>query len=212
MITNAIYKNYCNQIAELFCTDQLNKTLCKTSIAQRLINEFTDDGFSKFLGVLTTGKTYQVEVKNYRLIANSNKRYVDIYFTDVITGNIIKKTWNWSASGNFYQQLSDAFKFYNYNLIQGSNVFDQGNYQQIRIFNNPLEASYGVSFVQGSVPGGSTGNQGNGTGQTPNFQPTQQPVQQTELVKSGFDLNGIFDNPILLIGVGVLAFFILMKK
>lgn len=208
MIQNAIFKNYANQIAVIFCTDQVNVNICKASIAERLIQNFTDPGFQKFLGVITTGKTYLVEIKNYRVDTNQNRRYVDIYFTDVITGNITKKTWNWSMTGNYFTQLKSAFSFYNYNLLQGPEIFDAGNVGMLRIYNAINEPTYGISFIPGSVGGGGTGttytNTGTGTTTTTNFQKTPDVLPGAPAAGPAGILDDIFNmlkNPVVIAGV-----------
>lgn len=209
MITNALYKNYCNQIAKLFCVDEANKVLCEASTAERLKNTFDDNSFSLFLANISYGRVYEGYFKNYRVDQNTQRRYVDLFLTDIITGITIKLTWNWLMSGNFFQQLKNALSANNYEITFGNKVFDQGNYMEKRIYYNKFKPSYGITFVPGSVGGGGTAVPPAGGGGTVIKTPDQT-VQAP--VTSQFDLSGLLSNPIFLIGGGIVLFLLIKNK
>lgn len=209
MITDFNLKKYCDQIASIFCKDSGNKIICTATISERLKNVFSNEGFINFLSRLDFGRCYESTFKNYRVDQNKNRRYIDLVLIDVITGEQKQVTWNWSMTGDFYLQLKNALSFYSYDVIQGSPVFDAGNYQSKRILYKRNDPSYGIVFVPANVdPTGKTpGNNtppGNITPTPP--VPTTPPIQPAGL-SPDFDLQTI----LLIGGIGFAAWY-LMKK
>ena len=214
MITNPTYIQNITEIANLFCKDQLNKNLCVSSIQTRLKNVFDDNGFFKFLSKLSFGRAYESEFKNYRTDPNTNRRYIDLFLLDVITGETKKITWNWLMNSDFYIQIKNSLSAYNFEIIQGSPIFDRGNLSYKRILHKSTDPSYGIVFVPGGIPGGEADPPNvKLPGGTPGGQiiPTKQNPIPTP-VTSGLNLSTLITPTTALIAAGILAVYLFMKK
>lgn len=212
MVTNAQLVLYINQIANLFCSNDL---LCKTNITSRLKTIFNNDTLLLFLSRIDVGRSYQVYFDNYRVNENNSRRYVDFYLKDVITGETEKLTWNWLTSGNFYEQLKNGLQGFNYEILQGAPIFDSLNWKQKRIVYNSNKPNYGLTFIQSNIPtptpSGGTGNIPTPTGG--NIIPTPNaPINSGAPVEAGFDFWTLLQNPIVWLAVGGAVYWKLIKR
>jgi hypothetical protein len=217
VVTNSTYKSYSNQIAKLFCKDAQNKILCEATIAERL-NSFLDDyTYPFFLAKLGSGRSYATNLEAFQ---NKGFRVVII---DLITGE--RETAWWTVIWNmpYYGKLPGVLLSHQYNIISANKTFSADNREDIRITWNPIKPSYGITFIPDTVgQGGNGGNGGGGGGPrvppagggggtiglTP---PTQTGGSQTQQA-TGFDFKSLLENPMVLIGAGLLAVYFLMKK
>lgn len=209
MVINQTYKNYSSQIAELFCKDQQNKSLCKASLTERL-NTFLDDyTYPYFLSKLNSGRTY---ITNLEAFQNKGFRIV---VTDLITGDRATAWWNIDFNYPYLSKLPGILLQHNFNIISANKTFSELNKSDVRITYNPLKPSYGITFVPGSVgqgngtpgggvPGGTPG--GGNISITPN-QPAANPA-----VQSGFDFSSLLSNPAVLIGGGIVLYLLFKDK
>jgi len=213
MVTNNTYKNYSRQIAKLFCSDQENKILCEASITERL-NTFLDDyTYPYFLAKLNSGRQYITNLEQFQ-----NKGF-RIVLVDLITGERVTAWWNIEYNLPYYSKLPGKLLSHQFNIISANKTFDQSNASDIRITWNPTKTNYGITFVPVSVPG-YTPPGGGGGGYTPpggggggGIQITPNPPNQNPSLpnETNFDLKEFLNNPMVLIGGGLLLFYFLMK-
>jgi len=202
MITSVPYKLFAQKIGNIFCE---NNSICAASVKNRLVNNFSNEGFEIFLENLSYGRTYSGEFKNYRVDNNTGRRYVDLFLEDLITGTVKKLTWNWlQTSGDFYNQLKSGLAAHGYEFTQGLPVFDSGNYKTKRIYHKQSDPNYGIVFVPGEV--GSGGGGGNIIVSPPNIPVVLQTQQETKE-----NSNILTDLPewILPVGLAVGGYFLL---
>ncbi len=207
MVTNNTYKNYSRQIAKLFCSDQENKIICEASITERL-NTFLDDyTYPYFLAKLNSGRIYITNLENFQ-----NKGF-RIVLVDLITGERQTAWWDIEYNMPYYGKLPGKLLRHSYNVISANKLFTQSDATDVRITWNPTKTNYGITFVPVQVPGytppGSTpGNNPPGIQIVPN-PPVQTPSSP---VNTEFNFDDLLSNPLVLIGGGVLLFFLLKDK
>lgn len=212
MINNIQYKIFALQIARLFCADSQNKSICETSIKTKIINAFNDSTFEHFLEHLQQGRYYLLKYSNWHSDANDCRSMkVDVRLTDVITGNVVNGYWHYTAvdCGSKQYLISDL------NYLPGRNGYTllddpimtktNSDITKERLVYNSKAQPYGITYVPSS---------GQQQGQIIPSQGTllTVPEPNMQVKQNGFDIKSLFDNPILLIGVGILAFFFLVKK
>ena len=212
MVTNSLYKNYSNQIAKLFCTEQVNKILCEASISERLNTYLDDYTYPIFLSRLAQGRGY---ITNVEAFQNNGFRVVLI---DLITGERVTAWWDIPYSMPYYGKLAGKLLSHKYEIISANKTFSQQNATDIRITWNAIKPSYGITFVPGNVGtggGGSSGSGGSGSGGGGGGQITQTGSGQTQAqtqAAGGFNFQEILSNPLILVGVGLAFYFLLIKK
>ena len=212
MITNSIYKTYAGQIANLFCENQANKSICIASIKERIINNFNNTSFQFFLEHLSRGRFYIVEISQWKVVSGCRNMGFTLKVTDVVTGSVEYKSvyyTNENCEGkqwyfpdlNHAVQVKSGYKFLDA-PIQSNNTQD---IIRPRLTYKENAPSYNIVYVP------QTGGSGGTTIPTPQpvLTPSPEPVQ-AGTQQSGFNMSGIFDNPLLLVGLG-LGFFFLLK-
>jgi len=208
MVTKAQYKNYSAQIAELFCSDQTNKVLCKASITERL-NTFLDDSiYPVFLSKLSEGG--RVYITNLEQFQNKGFRIV---LVDLITGERQTAWWTIPYNLPYYGQLPGKLQSHKYYIISNNKTFNSTNRSEIRITHNPEKLGYNLTFVPveppGGIPGGTPGGTPGGkiiNSPAPNIPTAPGTAPGTDLF-AGFDLTTI----LLIGGVGLAAWYLLKK-
>ena len=208
VVTNSTYKSYSNQIAELFCKESNNKTLCKAGIIERLNTYLNNNVYPIFLSKLNTGRTY---ITNAEAFKDYGFRIV---ITDIITGERQTAWWEIPYRMPYLSKLPGKLLQHQYNIISDNKTFTSENKSDYRITWNPLKPTYGINYVPNQVPGYTPPNiipgGGGGGGQ---IQITPQPVQQTPVqTKSSFDFGGLLSDPIVLIGAGLVLFLLLKDR
>lgn len=215
MLTNPVYKNYCRQIAALFCQSEVNPEVCKASVAQRMINELTDYAFeNSFLPNLGSGRHYILEItKMFNAPSGESKTVMEYKVTDVITG-LTAATWEDTAGRMpVYSKIPGMLGEDGFTVVSANKLFSQLDYKDKRIVYKANVPGYGILFVAqtgGTEPGG---------GVTPGGTIVKQqsiPTKEQEVLNQPVKPAGLFagmDMTTLLIiaGVGVAA-FLYMKK
>ena len=211
MVTNPTYKNYSIQIAKHFCKDDQNKLICEASISNRL-NTFLDDyTYPIFLSKLVSGRQYITGLEAFKDYG------FRIVITDLITGVRETAWWEIPFKYPYLGKLPGKLLQHQYNIISANKTFSDENKEDLRITHNPIKQSYGVTFIPAQPPGyvppgggGSYVPPGGGG----NIIPTPLPPSNVPNVPaaSGFDIKSLLENPMVLIGIGVAAYFLLIKK
>jgi len=208
MVSNSLYKSYCNQIAKLFCVENSNKVLCEASLSSRLIQYLDDATFPYFLAKLESGRQY---ITNVEQLQNKGFRIV---VTDLITG--LRQTAWWDHAWNlpYLSKIPSIMLSHQFNIISANKTFDNENWSDFRITHNPIKKNYGITFIPNTPPGyvppgGGGGYVPPGGGGTIIKTP---PTQIPATAASGFNFEEILNNPIILIGAGLLAIYFIMKK
>jgi hypothetical protein len=213
MVTKTTYKNYSNQIAKLFCKDDLNKVLCEASIINRLNNFLDDYTYPYFLAKLNSGRQYIINLEQFQ-----NKGF-RIVLTDLITGERQTAWWDIAYNLPYLSKLPGKLLNHQFNIISANKTFTEADKTDYRITWNPLKANYGITFVPSQVPGynppgGGGGGYvppGGGGGGGIQITPGEVPGVNVPAM-SGFDFGELLKNPIVLIGAGLAAYFLLIKK
>lgn len=217
MIINPQYKLIANQIAKLFCNTDV---ICQGAVRQRIYSNFDDQSFEFFLQNIEVGRFYLLRYSNWRVHNNQcRKMAITANLTDAITGEIITDEWYYdNANCNekqwYYPDLNNLMKKNNRTvlspLIQNKTTTE---ITKVRLIYSPNKPSYGITYTP-PVPGG--GGSGGGVQITPpkGSPPAGSPPASIPdmPIQSGFDIKGLFENPIVLIGVGLLAVYLIMKK
>lgn len=199
MVTNQVFKNYSNQIAELFCSDSENKVLCMASVSNRL-NTFLDDSiYPVFLSKLSEGgRFYITNLENFQ-----NKGF-RIVIVDLISGERQTAWWTIEYNYPYLSKLPAKLQSHKYYIISKNKTFNESDKSEIRITYNPEKPGYNIAFVPSQIPPG-------GGGSPPinlppgNFPPgniipkSQVPTDQKEDLIPEFDLDF---KTIALIGLG----------
>lgn len=230
MITHFPYKKNVNEIAALFCVNATNPDVCKAGIVERMLNAFTNNTFKHFLANMNVGRYYQnkFNFSTWKIIPNTDgkKKTIEIRIVDVVTGNSRNELWeywnndpnlntadlNWMLNNRGWQLIDPEFP----PSPQPPNVIETP-----KLCYSWNEPGYGISYVPGSVgqtggsggtnggSGGQTGGQNGGSGGQIVTTPAQTPSSP---VASGFDIKSLVENPMVLIGVGLVAVYLIMKK
>ena len=153
MVINPTYKSYATQIAEIYCEDQINPTLCTASVKQRIVNAFTDETFeSSFLPYLDKNRFFSLEVVRVQKENRFNEKIVFRGF-DIVTG---KSTGDFHinafpGSYQFAEQTDDPQKY--------DFILQRKNYRFVDLMNGriivrkPL-VNYGIVFVPSDIDPG----------------------------------------------------------
>lgn len=217
MILNQTYKDYCNQIAQLFCKEATNEILCRASVSERLINKLDDYSFANsFLPKLSTGRHYILKVTRlYSAPTGEPKSIMEYTIMDVVTGET-KNGWN-ACAGRMpvYSKVPSMLAQKNLVVVSQNKIFGKADLSEERVAYCQVCPTYGIVYVPGSVGGSGTtgGTTGGGTPGGGEIQLTPEPVQTPTTVPSeaGSGINEIISNPVFLIG-GILIAYYLLKK
>ena len=207
MVTNSTYKSYSNQIAELFCKESNNKTLCKAGIIERLNTYLDNNVYPIFLSKLNTGRTY---ITNAEAFKDYGFRIV---ITDIITGERQTAWWEIPYRMPYLSKIPNKLLNHQYNIISDNKTFTSENKSDYRITWNPLKPTYGINYVPNQVPGYTPPNvvPGGGGGGQIQITPTpSQPVNTPD--PGGIDFGSLLSNPILLVGAGLVLFLLMKDK
>ena len=206
MVTSPLYKSYSREIAKLFCSDQTNKILCEGSIIERL-NTFLDDyTYPVFISKINSGRSYITSLEQFQ------DRGFRIVLIDLISGERVTAWMEIPYNYPYLSKLPGKLLSHQYNIISANKTFNEQNKSDVRITWNPVKPAYGITFIPGSltppgsdpiIPGGSV--PGGTITKTPGQTQMQTPVNNQ------FNFSEMFSNPIVLVGAGLLFFF-LMKK
>jgi len=215
MILNQIYKNICNQIAELFCEDKQNPVICKASIAQRLIDTLDNDSFPKFISRINIGRIYSIRLAG-PIHAGTGCKF-GLEKTDLITGQVTTQVISLSQSCPAYSFLKiKLVSVLGYEIFDGTNYFNESNLGEIRLVHKKNDPDYGIVYVpQEPIVGTGGYTSGNGGSGFIQVLPKQTQMQTPGLMptaEAGFNLQGLLSNPIVWIAGGGLLFFYLMRK
>jgi hypothetical protein len=217
MITNSTYLTYAAQIAELFCENEQNKSICQAIVAQRIINSFSNATFeNSFLPNLQNGRFYLLRITN---ITEGMKTKIYFDFQDVITGDYGSDTVESIIPKDLiYSYIPSLLRTKGFNPISENNVYTSGDFMDVRTAWNVNAPTYGIVFVPGNITppggGGSGGGggepgSGGGGGVITYNTPAQQQQMNLQPAGNGFDLSGLLNNPIVLIAGAALIYFIL---
>lgn len=212
MIVKAVNKNYCNQIAGLFCSDQSNPELCKQSLYQRLITDLNDYVFeNSFLPNLEYGRFYKMRYWNFREYGNSTRWNVEVI--DIITNQREEAEWSYPARMPIYGKLAGVASNHKFDIVSQNNSYNNLNVGDVRIVHNRFKPSYGIVFVPTGVGGsGGTGpgtGSGSGGGQI-QLEPEPTPGGMSPTGETAFDFGELLSNPLVLIGLAI-GVYVLLK-
>jgi hypothetical protein len=211
MITNPQYKIIALRIAKIFCgTDPI----CETSVKERLINKFNDDSFAYFLTNIQIGRFYEMNFTDFSVITQISKAKLrwKAHFMDIVTGNIEEYWWETEWYKVKMIDVQNLIAKKGYQIISNNELISEGNFLEKRIVYNYNKQSYGITYVPPTGGGGSGG--GGGVTITPPYTPPSLPpaIIPDAPAQSGFDIKSMLENPIVLIGIGVAAYLLLIKK
>ena len=214
MITNNQYKIIAGQIAKLFCNTD---AICEASVKERILTNFNNETFAIFLSAIQYGRFYILKYSNWR-VHNNNCRNMAITanLTDAITGEVKISEWYYDNAdcGNYqwyYPDLNTLISRKGFQLIDAP-IKNKLTAEIVkpRLIYNKNAASYGITYTPPS-PGGGGG--GGVVVTPPSLPPGLPPVEPIQTpVGSSFDIKSLLENPIVLIGIGVAAYFLLIKK
>lgn len=205
MVTNTLYQSLINQIALLFCK---SNAICKQGVTDRLKNYLTNDLFSKFLQHLERGQIGAHWFKIIKWNFGGVTANVKLYWLNLVNG----KSGSVDILNVPKQVLDGGFWDY-YNYLEAkldTNAVTWGkvtvNDKNYAIVYSPSNGSYGISLTPVNAGGG-----------TPTIIPTPQtpPTQQLPTNEAGvidFDIQALFSNPIVWLGVGVAVYYGLIKR
>ena len=159
MITNNDYKILAKQIAVLFCEDQQNKTLCESSVEERILSSFNDISFKYFLEHILRGRFYMLQLRNWHTGSNCRELWIDVYYKDVITGSETQSAWHYTAqdcgSKQYYYPDLNYLIRKSYTLIDPPITSkNNSDVTRPRLVYSPGAPSYNIVFVT-QTPGGS---------------------------------------------------------
>jgi len=219
MITSTNLKNIAGQIATLFCESNVNKTVCIASVKQRIIADFNDSTFNYFLSNIQYGRFYMLKLSNWKQMSDCRKMGITATYTDVITGEVKSVSWYYTNSDCGAKQY--WYPDLNYLIRQNGNELldapisskNNSDITKERLVYKKSAQSYNIVYVPNTGGGGGT------VVPTPTPTPTPTPgpgpVPNAPVGSNlipGVDLENIFSNPIVWLGVGVLVYWKLIKK
>lgn len=208
MITDKKLLKIVDEIASLYCEYD---EICRGTLTERIRNNFNNIQFAIFISNSLKGRFYFLKYSNWRVGNSCRKMLIDVKLTDAITNEI--KTGYW-----FYDNVNCTDLQYNYldlnTLINryGYVLYDEpirsknnSDITKQRLIYNSTAKPYGFTYIP-VTPGG-----GSGVTLTP---PTQTPPEQIPNVpnSNSFDIKNLLENPIVLIGIGLAAYLLLIKK
>lgn len=209
MILNPVYKNYAKQIGELFCDE--GDVLCVENVKSRIIVNLTNGIFQNyFLPQLDKSRFYAYTSRDMHHLWHTGYEFTAKGF-DIVTNRAVTHEFHRVPPNilNNAEALYNSVPHYNYLGKVNGNIIVE------RLRGTP----YGFFFIPSSIPGGGGGYQGGGGGGGNGGTITKKPpvinfppLPVKEPVEAGFDLAGIIDNPIILIGGAALLFFYVMKN
>ena len=212
MITNNSYKQYVQEIANLFCESSPTPGVCAASTYERMVTNLSNSEFSFVLANLNIGRFYLVEILGYQ--TRENLCWYTQRMVDLITGQSMDYGFSTQSVGcercPTISCLKSKYAQKGWEIISGNKDFSAANYKNIRLVYVVTDPAYGLTYTPGSVGGGSQPSVPVVPGSGGNFIPTSSPVLSP--VEAGFDLQGLLSNPIIWIAGGSLLLFYLMKK
>jgi hypothetical protein len=213
MITNNQYKIISGQIAKLFCgTDPI----CAISVKERIITNFNNETFTIFLTNIQYGRFYILKYSHWTAKSNCRNMKINVTLTDAVTGEITRGYWEYDNRncGNeqyYYPDLNTLISRRGYQLIDPP-IKDNSTPEitKPRLIYNAKSESYGITYVPPTGGGGG----GGGVTITPPYTPPSLPpaITPDAPAQGGFDIKSMLENPIVLIGIGVAAYLLLIKK
>jgi len=202
VITKAIYKTYCSQIAELFCSTQQNSQICRETIYQRLIQSMDDYTFeTSFLPNLSTGRHFVMQIQQLKNDPGGQPKSIMEYkLTDVVTGQVYY-TWE-DTEGRLpvFSKIPQMLAEDGFVVVSQNKTFNSVDYKLPRIVWKEVFNSYGIVYVPsiapgGGTPGGGSPSPGGGSPGGGGILPTPAPVTQTPIgspVEAGsFDFSSL---------------------
>ena len=219
MITNPTYKKLAGDIAQIFCSSQQNNELCINSVQERILSSFNDTTFKYFLENIQKGRMYILKLSNWHSGNNCRQVYIDVKYTDVLTG--IEKTGYWYYTAEncqekqfFYPDLNNQINKHFVLLDPPITSKQNSEITRGRLVYSPGATSYNIVFT--NTGGGGTPAPPKIVVNTPidpiNNLPGGSPSAPQMKTAGGLDdLFNFLSNPIVLLGLGVAGYYIFKK-